>query len=114
MFKKILLLSLFFIILSFNNSFALTPQEQQQIINQQRIIQQQQEQQRQQEINQQQIDETERIRKTRSGIVGGSEDEEDFVLETEYTWNELDTVSVIIKKENIKLKLKADLADYEI
>ena len=56
-----------------DNSFALTPQEQQQIANQQRIIQQQQEQQRQQEINQQQIDEAEKIRKTRSGIVGGSE-----------------------------------------
>lgn len=60
MFKK-LLLFIFFILLIFNNSFALTPQEQQQIINQQKIIQQQQEQQRQQEINQQQIDETERI-----------------------------------------------------
>ena len=47
-------------------------------------------------------------------LVVRTEDEEDFVLETEYTWNELDTVSVIIKKENIKLKLKADLADYEI
>ena len=76
MFKKILLLLLVIIILTFNNSFALTPQEQEQIINQQRIIQQQQEQQRQQEINQQQIDEAERIRKTRSGIVGGSEDDD--------------------------------------
>ena len=47
-------------------------------------------------------------------LVVRTEDEEDFVVETEYTWNELDTVSVIIKKENIKLKLKADLADYEI
>ena len=73
--KKILLLSLFIIVLSFNNSFALTTQEQQQIANQQRIIQQQQEQQRQQELNQQQIDEAERIRKTRSGIVGGSDDD---------------------------------------
>ena len=56
-------------------------QEQQQIINQQRIIQQQQEQQRQQEINQQQIDEAERIRKTRSGIVGGSEDDDLNIIE---------------------------------
>ena len=47
-------------------------------------------------------------------LVVRTEDEEDFVVETEYTWNELDTVSVIIKKENIKLKLKADLADYEV
>ena len=76
MFKKILLLLLVIIILTFNNSFALTPQEQEQIINQQRIIQQQQEQQRQQEINQQQINEAERIRKTRSGIVGASEDDD--------------------------------------
>ena len=47
-------------------------------------------------------------------LVVRTEDEEDFIVETEYTWNELDTVSVIIKKENIKLKLKADLANYEI
>ena len=47
-------------------------------------------------------------------LVVRTEDEEDFVVETEYTWNELDTVSVIIKKENIKLKIKADLADYEV
>ena len=57
--------------INFNNSFALTPQEQQQIANQQQIIQQQQEQQRQQEINQQQINEVERIRKTRSDLVDG-------------------------------------------
>ena len=56
-------------------------QEQQQIANQQRIIQQQQEQQRQQEINQQQIDEAERIRKTRSGIAGGSEDDDLNIIE---------------------------------
>ena len=41
-------------------------------------------------------------------IVRTEENEEDFVLDTEYTWNENDRVSVIIKKENIKLTLKQE------
>ncbi|MCQ2387858.1 MAG: hypothetical protein MJ066_05395 [Clostridia bacterium] len=36
------------------------------------------------------------------------ENEEDFVFDTEDTWNENDRVSVIIAKENIKLKLKQE------
>ena len=47
-------------------------------------------------------------------LIVRTEDEEDFVVDTEWTWNEGDTVSVIIKKENIKLKLKEDLSKYEI
>jgi len=42
-------------------------------------------------------------------IVRTDENEEDFVLDTEYTWNENDRVSVIIKKENIKLTLKEEI-----
>lgn len=42
-------------------------------------------------------------------IVRTSENEEDFVFDTEDTWNENDRVSVIIKKENIKLSLKQEI-----
>ena len=42
-------------------------------------------------------------------IVRTEENEEDFVCDTEYTWNENDMVSVIIKPENIKLKLKEEV-----
>ncbi|MDD2840598.1 MAG: ShlB/FhaC/HecB family hemolysin secretion/activation protein, partial [Rickettsiales bacterium] len=55
-------------------SFALTDD---QLSQQQLIIQQQQEQQRLQEANQQRINEAERIRKTRTGIDGGSSDGSD-------------------------------------
>ena len=43
-----------------------------------------------------------------------TEDEEDFIVDTEWTWNEGDMVSVSIKKEVISLKLKEDLSKYEI
>jgi len=49
------------------NTFA-TTSDYQKVEQQQLIIQQQQEQQRKQELNQQKIDETERIRKTREGL----------------------------------------------
>ena len=42
-------------------------------------------------------------------IVRTDENEEDFVLDTEYTWNENDRVSVIIPKEKIKLSLKEEV-----
>ena len=42
-------------------------------------------------------------------IVRTDENEEDFVLDTEYTWNENDRVSVIIPKEKIKLSLKQEI-----
>ncbi len=42
-------------------------------------------------------------------IVRTDEEEEDYVLDTEYTWNENDRVSVIIPKEKIKLSLKQEI-----
>jgi hypothetical protein len=38
---------------------------------------------------------------------------EDFVLDTEYTWNENDYVSIIIPKEKIKLSLKEETKRYD-
>lgn len=40
-------------------------------------------------------------------IIRTDEEEEDFVVDTEYTWNENDRVSVKIPPEKIKLTLKA-------
>lgn len=40
-------------------------------------------------------------------VIIRTEEEEDFVVDTEYTWNEFDRVSVKIAKENIKLTLKS-------
>ena len=42
-------------------------------------------------------------------IVRTDENEEDFVFDTEYTWNENDRVSVIIPKDKIKLSLKQEI-----
>ncbi len=42
-------------------------------------------------------------------IVRTDENEEDFVFDTEDTWNENDRVSVIIPKEKIQLKLKQEI-----
>jgi len=39
-------------------------------------------------------------------IIRTEENEEDFVVDTEYTWNEFDKVSVRIPKEKIKMRLK--------
>ena len=39
-------------------------------------------------------------------IIRTAEEEEDFVVDTDYLWNENDKVSVKIKPEDIKLKLK--------
>lgn len=47
-------------------------------------------------------------------LIVRTEDEEDFVLDTEWTWNELDTVSIQIRPDKIRLKLKDDLSKYEI
>ncbi|MCR5078554.1 MAG: ABC transporter ATP-binding protein [Bacilli bacterium] len=43
-----------------------------------------------------------------------TEEEEDYILDSTYSWNEKDLVSVIIKAEDIVLKLKKDLSEYEI
>ncbi len=42
-------------------------------------------------------------------IVRTDENEEDYVLDTEYTWNENDRVSIIIPKDKIKLSLKQEI-----
>ncbi len=42
-------------------------------------------------------------------MVRTDENEEDFIFDTEDTWNENDRVSVIIPKEKIKLKLKQEI-----
>jgi spermidine/putrescine transport system ATP-binding protein len=42
-------------------------------------------------------------------IVRTEENEEDFVFDTEDTWNENDIVRVFVKKENIKLSLKQEI-----
>ena len=42
-------------------------------------------------------------------IVRTDENEEDFVVDTEYTWNENDRVSVIIPKDKIKISLKQEI-----
>ena len=42
-------------------------------------------------------------------IVRTDENEEDYVFDTEDTWNENDRVSVLIKPENIKLTLKQEI-----
>ena len=41
-------------------------------------------------------------------VIIRTEDEDDFVVDTEYTWNEFDRVSVKIAKEKIKLSLKVE------
>lgn len=43
-----------------------------------------------------------------------TEEGEDFIVDNEWTWNENDIVSVIIKPEDIHLKLKGDIKQYEI
>ena len=41
-----------------------------------------------------------------------TEEEEDFILDTVYTYNVNDMVSVSVKPENIKLTLKGDIKKY--
>lgn len=47
-------------------------------------------------------------------IVIKTEDEEEFILDTADTWNEGESVGINIKKEDIKIRLKGDIGDYEI
>jgi len=47
-------------------------------------------------------------------VIVRTEDEEDFILNTEYTWNENDLVSVSIPKDKIRLKAKGDIVQNEI
>ena len=42
-------------------------------------------------------------------IIRTPEEEEDFVCDTEYTWNEFDRVSVKISPEHIKMRLTGEV-----
>ena len=43
-----------------------------------------------------------------------TDEEEDFIVDTQYNWNEGDQVSIIVKPEDITLTLKGDLSKYEV
>ena len=43
-----------------------------------------------------------------------TDEEEDFIVDTQYSWNEGDLVSIIVKPEDITLTLKGDLSKYEV
>ena len=47
-------------------------------------------------------------------VVVRTESDDDFVLDTEFTYNENDKVSVKIDPSKIKIRLKGDIANYEI
>ncbi len=47
-------------------------------------------------------------------VIVRTEQEEDFVVDTQYTWNEGDLVSVIVKPEKIALTLKGNIEKYEV
>lgn len=47
-------------------------------------------------------------------LIVRTEEQDDFVVDTVWTWNEMDTVSVSIDPSKIKLKLKADISKYEV
>ena len=47
-------------------------------------------------------------------VIVRTEDEDDFVIDTEWTWNINDTVSLKIEKEKFKITLKGDISKYEI
>ena len=45
-------------------------------------------------------------------VIIRTDEDEDFVVDTEYTWNEFDKVSVNIKPENIHMKLVKEAKNY--
>ena len=47
-------------------------------------------------------------------VIARSEDEEDFILDTPDTWNVDDVVGIQVNKEDIKIRLKGDISEYEI
>ena len=47
-------------------------------------------------------------------IIVRTEEEEDFICDSPYTYNEGDLVSVSINREAIKLTLKGEIAKYEV
>ena len=47
-------------------------------------------------------------------IICRTQDDEDFILDTPDTWNINDVVGIKINKEDVKARLKGDIAEYEI
>lgn len=47
-------------------------------------------------------------------VIVRTEEEDDFVIDTEWTWNENDIVSVKIAPEKLHITLKGDISKYEI
>ncbi|HPB49437.1 MAG TPA: spermidine/putrescine ABC transporter ATP-binding protein, partial [Bacilli bacterium] len=45
-------------------------------------------------------------------VIVRTKDYDDFVVDTEYLWNEFDTVSIAILPENIKMTLKQEAKNY--
>ena len=45
-------------------------------------------------------------------IIVRTEEDEDFVIDTEYTWNENDKVSIKVDPKKIKLRLKQEAKNY--
>lgn len=43
-----------------------------------------------------------------------TDEEDDFILDTQDVWNDGDAVSIIVKPENISLTLKGDISKYEV
>ena len=43
-----------------------------------------------------------------------TDDDEDFIVASDYSWNENDLVAIRVEKKDIALKLKKDLDSYEI
>ena len=43
-----------------------------------------------------------------------TDDEEDFITITDWTWNEGDQVSIKVKPQDIKLTLKGEISKYEV
>ena len=47
-------------------------------------------------------------------LVVRTEEEDDFVVDTEWTWNEFDRVSIKVDSTKMKIKLKGDITRYEV
>lgn len=47
-------------------------------------------------------------------VLVDTEDDEEFVIDTPDTWNNNEKVSIIVKKEDVKVRLKGDISQYEI
>lgn len=47
-------------------------------------------------------------------VVAKSEDDEDFIIDTQYVYNVGDIVGIKIDKKDIKLTLKGDISEYEV